>query len=371
MAGCFCLHHGPGQEGKTRMSRTFTYQGSSAHIVFGEGRSATAGEWIEKLGCRRALVLSTPHQKADAEALVVTLGPLAAGVFAGAVMHTPVDVTDAAMRAVRDSAADCVVALGGGSTTGLGKAIAYRTDMPQIVIPTTYAGSEVTPILGQTEGGRKTTVKDARILPEVVIYDATLTTGLPVGMSVTSGLNAMAHAVEALYAQDRNPISSLMAAEGLRAFKSALPAIIEAPHDLARRADGLYGAWLCGTVLGTVGMALHHKICHTLGGTFDTPHAETHAIMLPHTAAFNAVAVPELLAPVAEIFGGPVGGGLWDFARATGAPLALRDLGLTEADLDKAAGIATENPYWNPRPIEPTSIRALLQQAWEGTRPTT
>jgi maleylacetate reductase len=353
------------------MSRTFTYQGSAAHIVFGEGRADTAGEWIEKLGHRKALVLSTPHQKDDAERLATKLGGLAAGVFPGAVMHTPVDVTETAMLAVRDSGADCVVSLGGGSTTGLGKAIAYRTNLDQIVIPTTYAGSEVTSILGQTEGGRKTTVKDAKILPEVVIYDATLTTGLPIGLSVTSGLNAMAHAVEALYAQDRNPISSLMAAEGLRAFRKALPEISKTPHDLSVRADGLYGAWLCGTVLGTVGMALHHKICHSLGGTFDTPHADTHAIMLPHTAGFNAVAVPDLLAPAAEIFGGSVGGGLWDFAKSIGAPMALRDLGLTEADLDKAAQIATENAYWNPRAIDRASIRELLQQAWEGRRPTT
>ncbi|UVC09403.1 maleylacetate reductase [Rhizobium sp. TH2] len=351
------------------MSRLFTYQGSAAHIVFGEGRSQTAGEWVEKLGCSHALVLSTPHQKADAEALSARLGPLSSGVFAGAVMHTPVEVTETAMQVVRDSGADCVVSLGGGSTTGLGKAIAYRTDLPQIVIPTTYAGSEVTSILGQTEGGRKTTIKDRRILPEVVIYDAGLTTGLPVTLSVTSGLNAMAHALEALYAQDRNPISSLMASEGLRAFKSALPAIVATPGDLSVRADALYGAWLCGTVLGTVGMALHHKICHTLGGTFDTPHAETHAIMLPHTAGFNAVAVPELLTPVAEIFGGSVGGGLWDFASSIGAPMALRELGLTETDLDRASQIAVENPYWNPRPIDRRSIRELLQQAWEGNRP--
>jgi len=353
------------------MTHSFTYQGSAAHIVFGVGRSKTAGEWIEKLGCRRALVLATPHQKADAEALASGLGPLAAGVFAGAVMHTPVDVTETAMQALRQSDADCVISLGGGSTTGLGKALAYRTDLPQIVIPTTYAGSEVTSILGQTEAGRKTTIKNAKILPEVVIYDAALTTGLPVSLSVTSGLNAMAHALEALYAQDRNPISSLMAIEGLRAFKTALPAIVASPSDLAVRADGLYGAWLCGTVLGTVGMALHHKICHTLGGTFDTPHAETHAIMLPHTAAFNAVAVPDLLGPVADLFGGSVGGGLWDFAHAIGAPMALRDLGLSEADLDRASAIAVENPYWNPRPIDKVSIRALLQQAWEGNRPAT
>ena len=273
------------------------------------------------------------------------------------------------MKVVAETRADCVVSLGGGSTTGLGKAIAYRSDLLQIVVPTTYAGSEVTSILGQTEGGRKTTVKDAKVLPEVVIYDPLLTHGLPVAMSVASGLNAMAHAVEGLYAQDRNPISSLMAVEGLRAFARSLPEIVKAPGNAQARNDALYGAWLCGTVLGAVGMALHHKICHTLGGSFDTPHAETHAIMLPHTAGFNAKAAANELAPVAEIFGGSVGGGLWDFAKSIGAPLSLRDLGLTEADLDKAAGIAVENPYWNPQPIDRGSIRQLLQNAWEGRRP--
>ncbi|MGX9145631.1 maleylacetate reductase [Mesorhizobium sp. 128a] len=350
------------------MTQQFTYSGSPAHIVFGNGASSQVPAWIEKLGCRRALVLSTPHRAADGEALAKRLGPLAAGVFSGAAMHTPVEVTDAAIGKATEVQADCVVASGGGSTTGLGKAIAYRTDLPQIVIPTTYAGSEVTPILGQTENGEKTTVRDAKILPEVVIYDPELTVGLPVAMSVTSGLNAMAHAAEALYAQDRNPISTLMATEGLRALKAALPVLVNEPRNLDARGDALYGAWLCGMVLGTVGMALHHKICHTLGGSFDMPHAETHAVMLPHTIGFNAVAVPELLKPVTEIFGGSAGGGLYDFAKAVGAPLSLRELGLKQADLDRAAEIATRNPYWNPRPFDRAAIRALLQDAWEGRR---
>lgn len=349
--------------------KRFTYAGNPSRILFGSGRSADVGAAVEELGCKRALVLSTPHQKAEAEALSDRLGALSVGVFAGAVMHTPVDVTEAALKLVQDTKADCVVSLGGGSTTGLGKAIAYRTDLPQVVIPTTYAGSEVTPILGQTEGGRKTTVRNARILPEVVIYDPDLTLGLPVGMSVTSGLNAMAHAVEGLYAQDRNPVSTLMALDGLRAFRDSLPVLVKSPEDTDARAEALYGAWLCGTVLGTVGMALHHKICHTLGGSFDTPHAETHAVMLPHTAAFNAEAARTELSAAADLFGGSIGGGLWDFAKSIGAPLSLRDFGLTEADLDRAAEIATENPYWNPRPIDLKSIRALLQQAWEGVRP--
>jgi maleylacetate reductase len=314
-------------------------------------------------------VLSTPHQKADGEKLAESLGGLAVGVFAGAAMHTPVDVTEQAMKVVADTGADCVVSLGGGSTTGLGKAIAYRTDLLQLVIPTTYAGSEVTNILGQTEGGKKTTVRDAKILPEIVIYDPALTLGLPVAMSVTSGLNAMAHAIEGLYAEDRNPISSLMAVEGLKAFATSLPIVVREPKDLEARSQALYGAWLCGTVLGAVGMSLHHKICHTLGGSFDMPHAETHAVMLPHTAGFNAAAARQELAPAADIFGGSIGGGLWDFAKSLGAPLSLRELGLSAADLDRAAEIAVQNPYYNPRPIDRASIRALLQAAWEGRRP--
>ncbi|MGE8105567.1 maleylacetate reductase [Allorhizobium sp. NPDC080224] len=349
--------------------KSFTYAGSPARILFGSGRSAEVSSAVESLGCRRALFLSTPHQKADAEALSDRLGALSVGVFSGAVMHTPVEVTEKALKVVQDTKADCVVSLGGGSTTGLGKAIAYRTDLLQVVIPTTYAGSEVTPILGQTEGGRKTTVRNASILPEVVIYDPDLTLGLPVGMSVTSGLNAMAHAVEGLYAQDRNPVSALMALDGLRAFRDSLPVLVKNPRDPDARAEALYGAWLCGTVLGTVGMALHHKICHTLGGSFDTPHAETHAVMLPHTASFNAKAAQAELSGAAELFGGSIGGGLWDFAKSIGAPLSLKDFGLVEADLDRAADIATENPYWNPRPIDRASIRTLLQKAWEGVRP--
>lgn len=173
----------------------------------------------------------------------------------------------------------------------------------------------------------------------------------------------------ALYAQDRNPVTSLQAVEGLRALQEALPAIVADPGGLEARAKALYGAWLYGTVLGTVGMSLHHKLCHTLGGAFDTPHAETHAILLPHSAAYNEPAEAEALAGAADLFGGALGGGLWDFARSLGAPLALKDLGLTEPDLDRAADLAVRNAYWNPRPVEREAIHALLGRAWSGTRP--
>ena len=273
-------------------------------------------------------------------------------------------------RHVQEINADCIVAIGGGSTTGLGKAIAYRTDLPQIVIPTTYAGSEATPILGQTEDGVKTTLTDRKVLPEVILYDPELVATLPVGMTVTSALNAMAHAAEALYARDKSEDSSQLAVDGLTSFVKSLPKVMLDPEDLAAREETQRGAWACGAVLGRVGMALHHKLCHTLGGSFELPHAETHAIILPHAIHYNAQAVPGLLAPVTDLLDGSSPGmALWQFAKSMGAPLALRDLGLQAQDLDRVAEIATRNPYWNPREVTANGIRALLEKAWTGEAP--
>ncbi|NRB04768.1 MAG: maleylacetate reductase, partial [Rhodobacteraceae bacterium] len=332
-------------------------------------RRAIASE-MRQLNCSKALVLATPQQRDAALETAEQLGPLAAGVFCKATMHTPVDVTDEAMIHVRETQADCLVAIGGGSTTGLGKAIAYRTDLPQIVIPTTYAGSECTPILGQTENGIKTTLNDPKVLPEVIIYDAELVKTLPVPMTVTSALNAMAHAAEALYATDRTPETTAMAVEGLNAFVVGLPKVLVDPSDLNAREATQRGAWACGTVLGQVGMALHHKLCHTLGGSFDLPHAETHAIILPHAIAYNARAVSSELQPICDLLGGNnAGAALHDFAKSMNAPTALRDLGLAEADLDRAAELATTKPYPNPHPVTREDIRALLQAAWAGDTP--
>jgi maleylacetate reductase len=349
---------------------SFVFQSLPATVVFRPGAVAETADWIAKAGGTRALLLSTTQQARDVQALAGRLGSIAAGVYANATMHTPVEVTHEALKAAREVDADCVVSYGGGSTVGLGKAISWRTGMPHIAIATTYAGSEVTPILGQTENGLKTTIRDPRILPGTVIYDPELTLGLPVAMSVTSGLNAMAHAVEALYARDRHPLSTIMATEGLKAMARALPRIVKEPRDAEGRTDALYGAWLCGSVLGQVGMALHHKICHTLGGSFDMPHSETHAVMLPHTAGFNAQAVPELMKPVAEIFGGSPGPALYDFAKELGSPLSLKAIGMRAEDIDRAADIATQNPYWNPRPLDRDAIREMLLAAHEGRRPT-
>ena len=348
----------------------FIYQPAPQRIVFGAGSLAQLPEEAARLGLRHVLVLSTPGHRQQAEHAARLLGSACDGVFAEARMHTPVEVTDAAMTIVREQGIDGTVAIGGGSTTGLGKAIALRTDLPQIVVPTTYAGSEMTNILGETAGGAKKTVRDARILPEVVVYDVDLTLTLPPELSVTSGMNAIAHAVEGLYAKDGNPILSLMAEEGIRALAAALPQIRASAVDPLARADALYGAWLCGTVLAGTAMALHHKLCHVLGGSFGLPHAETHAIVLPHAVAYNAGAAPDAMMRISRALGrGEAAQGLFDLERESGGPTALRDIGMTQAGLDRAADLAVADPYWNPRPLDRAGIRALLENAWHGRPP--
>jgi alcohol dehydrogenase class IV len=350
--------------------KEFLYAAPAARIVFGAGSLKHLAREIEMLGARRALVLSTPEQAADAERVAKQLGEAAVGVFAKAVMHVPIETAREARAEAQRLDADCAVAIGGGSTTGLGKAIALDSGLPIIAIPTTYAGSEVTPIFGLTEGGLKRTGKDPRVLPRTVIYDPELTLGLPLAMTVTSGMNAIAHAAEGLYAKDSNPIMDLMAAEGIRAIAAALPVLRTQPRDLEARSQALYGAWLCGTVLGNVGMALHHKLCHTLGGSFNLPHAEVHTVILPHAIAYNAASAPLAMSRIARALDASnAAGGLYDLARAQGAPCALRDIGMRSEDLDRAADLAAANPYWNPRPIERDAIRQLLQQAYDGVRP--
>ena len=356
--------------GGHQMDQATDKTGSNVRVVFGAAIRKSIAAETRRLGASRALILSTPQQSDAALEMAELLGPLAIGVFCQAEMHTPVHVTDAAMAHVAETKADCLIAIGGGSTTGLGKAIAFRSDLPQIVIPTTYAGSEATPILGQTENGVKTTISDPRVLPEVILYDSELVLTLPLSMTVTSSLNAMAHAAEALYATNRTVETTELAIEGLKAFVDGLPKVLENPGDLVAREATQRGAWACGTVLGQVGMALHHKLCHTLGGSFDLPHAETHAVVLPHAIAYNARAAAKELEPICDLLGGDnAGTALYQFSKNMNAPLALRDLGLKEADLDRAAELATTKPYPNPRFVTKDDIRSLLQAAWAGDTP--
>jgi maleylacetate reductase len=348
----------------------FTYTTNSSRVVFGAGSMKLVQHEVEKLSARRALVLCTPEQRTQAEAVVSLLGPSSAGIFDGAQMHVPIENARRAREFAKEVDADCAVAIGGGSTIGLGKAIALESSLPIIAIPTTYAGSEMTPIYGITEDGLKRTGRDAKVLPRTVLYDPELSLGLPVHLSFVSGLNAIAHAAEGLYAQDGNPVMSLMAEEGIRSLAKGLRGVKTSSKDRDARSECLYGAWLCGTVLGNVGMALHHKLCHTLGGTFNLPHAETHAIVLPHALAYNSVVADDAMMRVARALDvESAADGLYDLSSELGVPHGLKEIGLQEGDLDRACEVAMSNPYWNPRPIEAVAIRALLQRAWEGSRP--
>jgi alcohol dehydrogenase class IV len=343
------------------MLQPFVYTALPTRVVFGRGKVSEAAAEAKRLGMQRPLVITTRQQAGSVAALI----EVTAGVgFAGAAMHTPVKVTEEAMAIAKAEGCDGTIALGGGSSTGLGKAIAFRTDLPQLVIPTSYAGSEMTNILGETADGAKITKRDARIQPEAVIYDPDLLGTLPPQFAATSGMNAIAHAVEGLYAVDGNPVVSLMAEEGIRALATALPKG-KAGHD-----EALYGAWLCGAVLGSVAMALHHKLCHVLGGTFNMPHAETHTVILPHATAYNAQGSTEAMTRIARALGsGSAAGGLFDLAQRLGAPLTLKELGMPEEGLDTAADIAVSNPYPNPRALDRGAIRQLLDNAFHGRRP--
>jgi alcohol dehydrogenase class IV len=349
---------------------SFVYTAPAARVIFGSGTRAALADEVRRLSCRRALILSTPPQQGAADAIAAEIGDLAAGVFAEAAMHTPVEITHRAVAHARQIGVDCVVALGGGSATGLGKAIAFNTDLPQIVLPTTYAGSEATSILGQTAGGEKTTLRSPKVQPEVIIYDVDLTLTLSARQSAVSGMNAIAHAVEALYAHDRNPVTSTLAEQGIRRFAGSLPKLIARVDDRDARSDALYAAWLCGCCLNAVSMGLHHKLCHTLGGMFDLPHAETHTVILPQAVAYNSAAAPEAMQRVAAALGADdAAGGLFDLATRLAAPTSLAALGLRVDQIEAAAAAAVRTPYPNPRPLSPDSILALLENAFHGVRP--
>jgi maleylacetate reductase len=350
--------------------QSFIYNALPSRVIFGSGTISKLKSEVERAGCRRALLLSTPEQAEGLQQIAQSLGPLAAGTFTQAAMHTPTDVTERALSQVSECSADCTISFGGGSSTGLGKAIALRTDLTQIAVPTTYAGSEVTPIIGETKDGVKVTQRTLKVLPEIVIYDVDFTVGLPPRLSVTSGTNAIAHAVEALYAEDRNPVISMMAEQAIGAIGRALPAIVANPQDREARAEALYGAWLCGVCLGSVGMALHHKLCHVIGGAFDLPHADTHTVILPYAMAYNAKAAPHADAAIARALRGQdATSALVALAERLGSPRSLKALGMPEAGIDRAADLAVQNPYWNPRPIERTAVRALIAAAWAGDTP--
>lgn len=352
----------------------FVYQAFAARVLFGPGKVSEIAAEAERLGCSSLLLVSTRSQADVAEQAAKALGGRCAARISEAVMHVPRENADKAMRIARDQGCDGLIALGGGSAIGLAKAVALETKLPIIAVPSTYAGSEMTDIWGISEAGGKTTGRTVDVVPKTVIYDPDLTRGLPPKVAGPSGMNAIAHSVEALYAQNRNPVLSMIAEEGIRSLAEGLPAVCDGSAGDAERSDAFHdafrGAFLCALALATAAMGIHHKLCHVLGGTFGLPHAETHTVILPHATAYNAGAAPEAMEAVARAVGSPTAaGGLYDLAARIGAPTALSQLGLLETDLDRAADIATAAPYYNPRPVDRDGVRKLLDDAFHGRRP--
>lgn len=342
----------------------FNYAAAPQRVIHGAGRAAELGAELAQLGARRAVLLCSPGQLGVAQEMSTRLGELCAGVLPLARVHVPAELAREACEQARRLDADALVALGGGSAIGLAKALALQTALPIVALPTTYAGSEATPIYGITRDGDKQTGRDPRVLPRVVIYDAELSAALPMRVSVASALNGMAHAVEALYASDRSPVTDALAQHGLRLFTSGLDALSGSDPSLEVRGQLLSAAWLCGHVLGQTRMGLHHKLCHVLGGRFDLPHAELHALILPHVLELNAARRPELLDPLADAMGvaNPVHWWRAQLANA-GLPTALTQFGVGDADLDPVADLILSQPYPHPFAVGRPELLKLLRTA--------
>jgi maleylacetate reductase len=353
------------------MTRAFAYHALPMRVTFGPGAVRRLPEEVAALGLHRVAILCSPERVADAEVVAGALGDRAVGVVAEARMHVPVEVARDVQARTAALGADGCLALGGGSAIGLGKAVVLELDLPLIAVPTTYAGSEMTPIWGLTENGAKRTGRDLRVLPASVLYDPELTLTLSASTSVTSGMNAIAHAVEGLYAPDASPIISLMAEEAVRVLSTALPRVVAHGDDLDARVDAQYGAWLCGTVLGATTMSLHHKLCHVLGGTLGLPHASTHTVVLPHVLAYNAPGAPHAIAVLSRALGAAVNPALalWNLAGRMSAPRSLRALGMAERDISRVTDIAVASPYANPRPVTREAVETILRASWSGEPP--
>ena len=355
----------------------FTYDQLPARIVFGAGRLAEVGAEVERLGGQRAMLISDWAATAPAAAITAQLGSRLALAWDEVAQHVPVELAERARASATEANIDCVVCIGGGSSTGLAKALALSHAVPILAVPTTYAGSEQTSIYGLTGGRHKQTGKNPIVQPRTVVYDPELTVGLPPHVTGPSAFNALAHSVESLYAPGHNPITSVLALEGVRAIHDSLPTVMASRGDVEARGTLLYGAYLSGVALGTTASGLHHKLCHVLGGRFNLVHADAHSVILPHAIAFNAPALLDEMARLAAALGSPGGdpaGALWDLAVASNVPTRLADLKgndglLQREELTGAAHAAAEEITVNPRPVTEADLLGILERAYEGERP--
>ena len=345
-------------------------------VLFGAGRVDDAPGEVDALGLHDVVLIATGSAKGAADRLSERLGPRVVARVHEVVQHVPESEVASTTEVTRTAGADGIVTIGGGSATGLGKAVAVVTGLPLVAVPTTYAGSEATTVYGVT-GAHKRTARDVRALPRVVVYDPELTTGMPRRLTAASGLNALAHCVEALYAAGANPVTDLLAQEGARQLAAALPVAADSPPDseaaLTARGEALYGTYLAGWSMEQAGTALHHTLCHVIGGTYRVDHGEVHAVLLPYVAAYNAHAAPAALALVALALGTPDAVlGLRSLAERLDAPTDLASLGLPADALDEVAERAVSAVgQRNPRQPDAPSLRRLLDDAYAGRPPGT
>lgn len=353
----------------------FTHESLSQRVVFASGEAAAGvvAEVQASGGTRVFLIASERENHLVADPIDAALRIAGHTVLRHdeVVMHVPVAVVERARHASLRAEVDVIVTVGGGSTTGLGKAVALTTRLPIIAVPTTYAGSEATNVWGLTDGETKTTGEDARVLPRSIIYDATLLTTLPSDLSVASGLNALAHCVDSMWGPRADPIDRALGGEAIRALADGLPTVAGDGSSIEGIEQTLYGAYLAAVAFASAGSGMHHKICHVLGGMFDLPHAQTHAVVLPYVLAFNAPNAPEaerrIAASLGEVFGTSTVAGLAALRDAVEAPRALRDLGMPNDGVAKAvAPILAAVPANNPTPLTKENLTALLRAAWEG-----
>jgi maleylacetate reductase len=357
--------------------KSFTYDQLPSRIVFSAGARAQVGSEVERLGVERVMLIHDAMTRSAADEVDSQLGRRLALRWDEVAQHVPVELADRARAAATECAVDAIVTIGGGSSTGLAKALALSHAVPIVAIPTTYAGSEQTTIYGLTGGQHKQTGKNPIVLPRVVVYDAELTLGLPASVTGPSAFNALAHSVEALWAPGNNPITSALALEGVRAIHRSLPSVMAEPDDVDARGDLLYGAALSGMALGATAAGLHHKLCHVLGGRFNLVHADAHSVVLPHALAFNAPALPDEMSRLADALGVPghdPAGALWDLAVASHVPTRLADLQgstgpLERAQLAGAADAAAAEITVNPRPVTRDDLLGILERAYDGRRP--
>jgi maleylacetate reductase len=351
--------------------QAFTWSALPSRVVFGTGAVLRVSDEVARLEKRRVLLVGGGASTRTSFSRVRdALGDMVAGTFGGSTQHVPAHVIDAAVATARAVGADVLISVGGGSATGLGKMLAYTCDLPLIAIPTTYSGSEMTAVWGRITEGRKHTAFDMRVLPRSVVYDAELCVGMPPRLAAASGMNALAHCLEALWSSGANPMTTALAVEGGRRLVSGLPRVVDDPDDVGAHAHNLIGACLAGVAMAQAGMGIHHRSAHVLGGGWQLPHAETHAILLPRSTALVAPRAQGAMHDASRIFDSDdVPTAVFTLLQRLRLPAGLSELDMPEDGLDEAARRIMDATHNDPLVPDVASVRQMLDDAYFGRGP--